>query len=326
MKTIRETVDLTIYKSKMFDMYFGGKSFAVFDIETTGLSPVTSHVILSGILLNCNNSFESIQYFAENPSEESNLIKETFQVLSGLDYIITYNGRHFDISFLKERARRLHIPCPKLPFVLDLFLIVNGYLMSKELLPNMKQKTVEIFMELSDDRVDRISGADSVKLYETFVNTGSIDAARRILLHNHDDIIQLYKILPIIEKTDFHKAMYRLGYPAGAFVIKAIKISKMNLYIKGIQCDNPTQYISFPTEEKPYSLMKNVSDSTFEVTIPCERVANALVIDAAKILNVSTEQLKKYPFIANGYLILEHDGTANYLEINYFLLELSHLL
>ena len=50
MKTITDHIQIPVYRSKLFDLYFGGKSFAVFDIETTGLSPANSKVVLTGIL------------------------------------------------------------------------------------------------------------------------------------------------------------------------------------------------------------------------------------------------------------------------------------
>ena len=65
MKTITEQLHLTPYTSKIFDMYFGGKNFAVFDIETTGLSPARCSLILSGILLRKKDGCEVIQFFAD---------------------------------------------------------------------------------------------------------------------------------------------------------------------------------------------------------------------------------------------------------------------
>lgn len=306
-------------------MYFGDKSFAVFDIETTGLSPANSQMILSGILLYNGEIFRSIQYFAENPSEEKEVIKNTLETLENVDFVITYNGRHFDIPFMVTRADKLNLNIKILPYNLDLFQVVNGYLMSKELLPNMKQKTIEQFMGLSSSREDEISGAESVSLYKNYVETGSKNAEYKILLHNHDDIIQLYKLLPVIEKCDFHKAMFRLGFPCENGNIDKIRIKNNAINILGSQKGSYCDYICFPTIESPYSIQKIKSTGKFEVEIPCEKVGKALYFDAVSVLG-NTDAIKKYPAIENGYLIVESGGEINHLEVNYFVLVFSHLL
>ena len=72
-------------------------------------------------------------------------------------------------------------------------------------------------MGLAPARGDEIDGKESITLYRTF--EGSFDEREKnelrgkILLHNHDDILQLYKIFPIILQTDIHKAMSSLGFP-----------------------------------------------------------------------------------------------------------------
>ena len=49
MRKIIDYLHIDRYASKTFNMYFKDRSFAVFDIETTGLSPAYCKVILSGI-------------------------------------------------------------------------------------------------------------------------------------------------------------------------------------------------------------------------------------------------------------------------------------
>ena len=76
-----------------------------------------------------------------------------------------------------------------------------------------------------------------------------------ILLHNRDDVIQLSRLLPVLEKTDFHKAMHCLGFlvkPGAAFseageylLINKITIGRNALAATGVQGENPKDYRSF---------------------------------------------------------------------------------
>ncbi len=319
MKTIKDTLKIQPFASRLMDQYFGGRSFAVFDIETTGLSPVYCKVILSGFLLINGDEAQVIQIFADQPDDEKKLLEETLRVLSGVDYVITYNGRHFDIPFVEKRAKKHGLPF-RAPYDLDLYQIVSGHSPLKEVLPSLKQKSLEVFMGLSDGRDDGISGGESVALYERYMASHSFDLERKILLHNHDDVIQLYRLLPIITRTDFHRAMFRQGFPAGRFCITKIQLSGRDLHAEGIQVKDPADFISFPTDAAPYTLIMNQASRTFELQIPGQAEAGALYLDALSVLGEdAAEKIAKYPSVVNGYLITQDHKTINYMEINAFL-------
>ena len=320
MKTITETLNLNECSSRIFDMYFKDRSFAVFDIETTGLSPSKCSVILSGILLKDRDGFRLLQFFAENPQDEREIIEETLRILSGVDYIVTYNGKHFDIPFMETRARKYGISFDPAVYNLDLFLVIQGHSDLRNALPNLKQKTIEIFMGLATGREDEISGGESVALYEQYMQTRAYALEKTILLHNHDDLIQLYRLLPVIRNTDFHRAMFKLGFLSGRFLIQKTVIKGKDLLVQGRQISAPCDYISFPTEEKPYSLIMNSTGGDFELTVPCESYGGALYFDAAAILCQNADCIQKYPSVVDGYLIASAGGAVNYMEINGFLL------
>ncbi len=318
MKTIIRDMHIDTYASKLFDMYFKEKNIAVFDIETTGLSPRRCKVILSGILLINGQNCRAIQLFADQENDEEEIIRQTFHLLDSVDMMLTYNGRHFDLPFMEARAKRYGINGFRFPYNLDLYLVVNGHSALRQTLPSLKQKSLEIFMGLSDSRDDEISGGESVELYHRYMLSHSFDLEKKILLHNHDDLLQLYKLLPIIEKTDFHRAMFKLGFPAGDFLIQRIVLSGRELQVSGLQ-NHPTDYISFPTEERPYTLVMSRSDASAKLTIPCESEAGALYIDARSILGENFTPIEKYPSVFNGYLILSEKDKIHHLEINAFL-------
>lgn len=321
MKTVTDRLQLSAYTSRIFDMYFRNRSFAVFDIETTGLSPAHCKVILSGILLYDREGCRIIQYFADQADDEKQIIEKTLEQLDAVDYVITYNGKHFDMPFMEKRAEKHGITFDPKVYNLDLFLVVQSCSDLRETLPNLKQKTLEVFMGLSDTRDDEISGGESVVLYEQYMQTHAFALEKTILLHNHDDLIQLYRLLPIISKTDFHKAMYKRGFLSGNFLIEKISISGKSLMVCGRQIKNPVSYISFPTEDNPVSLNMDAASGSFELTVPCASQAGALYFDAKILLGENLSAIEKYPSVVNGYLVAENRGTINYMEINRFLLE-----
>ncbi len=322
MKTIIEDRHIEPYASRLFDMYFGQKKIAVFDIETTGLSPASCTVILSGILQIRGGSAQVIQLFADQEDDEAEIIRKTLQILQSADAILTYNGRHFDLPFMEARAKKHGITGFSFPCNLDLYLVVSGHSPLRQILPSLRQKSLEVFMGLSDSRSDEISGGESVELYHRYRQTRSFALEKKILLHNHDDLFQLYNLLPIIEKCDFHRAMFRLGFPAGSFQIRKIAFSGRELRVAALQPqDRAIDYISFPTEEAPYSLRMSSLDHSLELAIPCESASGALYIDLFSLLGSAAAEMEKYPSAVDGYLILLEGAEIHHMEINAFLLK-----
>ncbi len=320
MKTIKENIIVEPFSSKTMQMYFGNSSFAVFDIETTGLNPSYCQMMLSGILKVQGNSGTITQYFAESPKDEKEIIEKTIEEISSVNYVLTYNGRHFDLPFVKKRAEHNNLDTSRLPYTLDLYLILNGYSPFKNFLPNLKQKTVEVFMGLSDSRDDGISGKENIELYEHYIKTRSKDSEAKILLHNHDDLIQLYKLLPVINQTDFHRAMFSLGYPLKNYCITKVYTIGRDLKILAVQTEKAVDYVSFPTEERPYSLVMDSKSRKLELTVPGFSENGFIICDAYAILGDKIEHLKKYPNVVNGYLITSNADGLNHMEINAFII------
>lgn len=323
MKTIIDKLRLQPFASRLMEQYFGNRPFAVFDIETTGLSPVYCKVILSGILRfdggQSPDQAQVIQLFADRPDDEKQLLAETIRILDSVDYVITYNGRHFDIPFVEKRAKK-HGLSFRPPYDLDLYQIVSGHSPLRQILPSLKQKSLEQYLGLSDGRDDEISGAESVALYERYMASHAFQLERQILLHNHDDVIQLYRLLPIIAKTDFHRAMFRQGFLAGDCSVAKIQLAGRDLCAEGFQLADPKDFISFPTDARPYTLIMNRSSRTFELQIPGQAEAGALYLDALAVLGEeAVQKIEKYPSVVNGYLITQDHKVTNYMEINAFL-------
>ncbi|MBR2547903.1 MAG: ribonuclease H-like domain-containing protein [Eubacterium sp.] len=327
MKRFCDEFDIDEFHSRVLDTYFGGKRLCVYDIETTGLFPRNDMIMLTGMLTIENGRARADQFFAETLNDEKAVLEATIAVLRRADVVLTYNGRSFDIPFTRTRAAKYGLICD-MPYDLDLFTVLSGYSEIKKFTGSLSQKSIERFMGMTADRDDRIDGRESIRLYEQYLSAPSYAIEKTIMLHNHDDICQLYRILPVIRQTDFHRAMSKMGFPAGSYIIKTSKVTSAGLAVEALQRNDPVDYISFPTENAPYSLRMSSGDGSVELDIPGETVGEGtLVIDAKTILTglsgeraaEALDDLENYPSFESGYLILKDGQHVNYLETNLFI-------
>lgn len=329
MKTITERYRLTPYSSRTFDMYFGGRSLCIFDIETTGLYPRRDQLILSGLISIDNNLATVTQYFAEDPSQEKAVVDATLKQLALSDVIITYNGRSFDLPFLQARAKRYRLPAPASFCDLDLYTVLRYHSDLKDMLGSLRQKSIEKFMDLATTRDDEIDGGESVRLYNRYLESPNTALEKTILLHNHDDIMQLYRILPVIEKSRFHRAMACLGFPAGQSFVQRCQVKKDGLHIAA-RLPQPVDYIHFPTEAFPCSITASSREETCEILVPAITAAKGLsVADAQNLLQDAggiPEDLACMPGMESGYLILSDHGTSSDATINRFVMSLMPVI
>ena len=237
MKIFNETYKDKQLALSFFDTYFKGKKYAIFDIETTGLSPKNCQVILSGFVVpNGDGTFQMIQYFAESLSEEAKVLSATAKIIDQMDFIITFNGKTFDMPFVEKRMELLNINSLKNPtdvYNLDIYKIVRQFSDIKKFVPNLKQKTLENFLGLYETRADLIDGGTSVDQYFEYLETHDTELERTILLHNSDDVMQLNRLCNILKKVDFHRAMATCGFPCVKTNVHEVKLLKQTLKITG---------------------------------------------------------------------------------------------
>ena len=82
-----------------------------FDIETTGFTAKSSSVYLIGCAYFDGQSFQMIQWFAESPEDEVNIIREFFEFTKSYTHIIHFNGNNFDIPYLQQKCMMHQLPC-----------------------------------------------------------------------------------------------------------------------------------------------------------------------------------------------------------------------
>lgn len=323
MKILDTKLKLEKFNNKLLDQYLGKLSYASFDIETTGLNPKYSKIILAGLLFYSDEDkcFISRQILAENQSEEKELLLELKKQLESFDYVLTFNGKHFDLAFIEERYKKYKILFRPPLYNLDLYLFVNGFSDLRSHLPNLKQKTVEMYMGLSEKREDEISGKESIILYNEYEATKDPILEKVILLHNSDDILQLYKLQEVLKQTDIHKAFSKLGFPViskdfGPIQISDIKVRSKEIEVSGIQyAHEACDYIKFDDADSTITMSLDSATREFNMSIPITRKYGGAYVTLSEI-GLNIEDFKDYGNYVNGYVVVQNKNEVNSLEIN----------
>lgn len=314
MKHLTYHCEENIYSSNLLRFYFKDKKIGILDIETTGLKPSQSKFILGGLYELESKTMH--QFFAENRDQEKEALAGFMKQVLALDMVVTYNGRHFDLPFLQKRMEAFSMK-GTLPYNLDLYLVLNGHSPIKKFVPNLKQKTVENYMGLWETRTDEISGAESVTLYNTYEKTGDKALGEKILLHNSDDVLQLTRLLRVTSKSDFHKAMFYLGFPAGPLIVEKINTSGNVLMVSGKQHDIRIDYRGFSFGDWPAEIRFDSKRADFFMKFPLIRNAGLCVIDL-DAAGLCREVFEIYPDYGDGFLALEKQNNRNFMETNHF--------
>jgi len=175
---------------------FQKHSSAFFDIETTGLSPKTSYIFLIGLLFFKEDKLILRQYFADKKEDEANILNNFIEDISHYQNLYNFNGTSFDIPFI---IKRLNVNSISFDFskhiIIDIYktLLANKQMVYFE---SYKLKNIEKYLNII--RKDDLSGSQIVTEYKNFIEFKNVFTKQKILLHNEEDVINLYRILPIL--------------------------------------------------------------------------------------------------------------------------------
>ncbi len=158
-----------------------------FDLETLGL--FGSPIFLAGIGRGDDDGvFHITQYLARDPGEEPALLHELRRELSTCRFLVTYNGKAFDWTCVRERTAYYALPEP--PSLLHLDLLPHARRRFRGAFSDVRLETLE--QELFGiTRVDDLPSAAVPAYYADYLATGDPRAITPILNHNRQDVITL---------------------------------------------------------------------------------------------------------------------------------------
>lgn len=176
---------------EFFSENFSLLNLLFFDIETTGLSPKTSHVYLIGLIqYNPDAScFEMTQYLAESeePSEEIQVLESFCRVALTKNCLVHFNGSSFDLPFLKHRCKALHLTESLSQLSsLDLYRELLSMPAFFRQMPDHKQKSFELL--IGYPREDQLSGKEMITAFQEYAKTKDSSTLNLLFLHNEDDL------------------------------------------------------------------------------------------------------------------------------------------
>jgi len=160
------------------------------DLETTGLG--STPLFLVGTMQWEGGEFVVRQYLARDYSEEAAVIALAAESLAEKRLLVTFNGKSFDMPYLRTRAAANAVPLGSDPPHFDL--LHASRRTWRGVLPDCRLQTLE-------SRVCRrlrhgdIAGKDIPAAYHAFVRTGNAAVIAEILRHNMLDLATMADLM-----------------------------------------------------------------------------------------------------------------------------------
>ena len=166
------------------------EDFKFMDIETLGLSNVP--IILIGVAEIKKDKIISSQYFLRDIAEEPAVIEAYLSHLNEKSVHVTFNGKSFDVPFIRNRCLYNRInPDLRLPH-LDLMYFAKN--LWSDQLPNCKLQTIEKEL-FGIERQGDVPGQYIPDYYNTYLSEQNIGPIVPIIEHNRQDIVSLASFL-----------------------------------------------------------------------------------------------------------------------------------
>ncbi len=167
---------------------------AFVDTETTGLAGGSGTVaFLIGIGYVRGDRFVVEQYFMEDYDVEHDMLERIHHQLAGFDYLVSFNGKTFDVPLLASRAvlNRIRAPLDDMEQVDLLHAARRIYRrrLKKCDLQNLEREV------LGRQREGDIPGALVPMMFFDYLKTGDFAPMRLVLEHNRVDIVSLLTLL-----------------------------------------------------------------------------------------------------------------------------------
>lgn len=166
-----------------------------FDLESLGL--FGRPVVLLGLARPRDGGLQIQEYLARDILEELPAIIEIARELGTQPALVTYNGRAFDMNFLRERLSYYGLYMELEPVHLDL--LPHARRRFRGLLPAVRLETVERCFGL--ERTIDLPSSLVPDFYNTYLETGNIGPLIPIIEHNKHDLIALGVLLVELSRS-----------------------------------------------------------------------------------------------------------------------------
>ncbi len=167
-----------------------------FDLETLGF--LGHPVFLIGIMRprRRDGTWEVVQLLARDYTEEEAILTAFAREASRLRRWVSFNGKSFDLPFLRRRAAFYGLGLPEAKEHVDLLHAARR--VYKEILPDCRLQTLEARI-FGQYRVRDLPGGEIPAAYHAYVRGEDPGAMGRILLHNRTDLYTLARLMTHLE-------------------------------------------------------------------------------------------------------------------------------
>ncbi len=171
----------------------------LFDLETLGF--LGHPLFLIGVMRperdeadrapEARAAWEVVQYLARDYTEEEAVVRAFAEEAARAPRWVSFNGKSFDLPFLRRRAAFHGIRLPEPEDHLDLLPMARK--VYRKVLPDCRLQTLESRIFGRFRRRD-LGGAEIPAAYHAFVRGGDPDLMGEILRHNRNDIVSLARL------------------------------------------------------------------------------------------------------------------------------------
>ena len=160
------------------------------DIETTGLG--NSPLFLIGIMFWEMAGFEVRQFLARDYAEEATVISCFIEACASKKLLITFNGKSFDMPYIRARAAVNRIPFQTTLGHFDL--LHECRRIWRDVLPNCRLQTLERHI-CNRIRFGDIPGSQIPEVYHEYVRSSNARLMGDILKHNLLDLVTMADLM-----------------------------------------------------------------------------------------------------------------------------------
>ncbi|MCJ7821972.1 MAG: ribonuclease H-like domain-containing protein [Armatimonadetes bacterium] len=160
------------------------------DIETAGLS--SAPLFLIGTMVWDGAGLVVRQYFARDYSEESAVTSLFLDGAAGTRMLVSFNGKSFDLPFIRTRAAANALPYDLSPPHFDL--LHESRRIWRDVLPDCRLQTLEQAI-CGRTRTSDIPGSEIPEAYHHYVRTGNAAQMVEVIEHNLLDLVTLADLM-----------------------------------------------------------------------------------------------------------------------------------